>query len=199
MSSSRALIRHSRNLLRRPQFRQASTAEKASEAASSAKDSAQASVSKASEGLTRVQSSAGSSISNAASSASAALNRIGGRTGRAIKFVESLIPPTIHYTRVGLELARLMVQHQKMTPPSISTFQSFFQPVTNVLRNPRSITSAIPEGSGQQMLHQARNTNSTHLTDYAIILAQVLGFFTVGEMIGRFKLVGYHGEASHEH
>lgn len=48
------------------------------------------------------------------------------------------------------------------------------------------------------MLNQARNTNSTHLSTYAIIAGQVLGFFTVGEMIGRMKLVGYYGEPHHE-
>ena len=76
--------------------------------------------------------------------------------------------------------------------------QSFFQPVTNVIRNPRSITSAVPAGSGQQLLSQARNTNGEHMSSYAIILGQVLGFFTVGEMIGRMKLVGYYGAAHHE-
>jgi hypothetical protein len=29
--------------------------------------------------------------------------------------------------------------------------------------------------------------------------AEVLGFFTVGEMLGRFKIVGYKGDAGHEH
>jgi len=48
------------------------------------------------------------------------------------------------------------------------------------------------------MLNQARNTNSTHLSTYLIILGQVLGFFTVGEMIGRMKLVGYYGAPHHE-
>lgn len=68
-----------------------------------------------------------------------------------------------------------------------------------MVRNPRSITSAVPTGSGQQVLSQARNANGEQLTTYAVILAQVLGFFTVGEMIGRFKIVGYHGEPHHEH
>jgi len=49
------------------------------------------------------------------------------------------------------------------------------------------------------MLSSARNTNSRHLTDYAIIFGQLLGFFTIGEMIGRMKVVGYHGEPNHEH
>ena len=30
-----------------------------------------------------------------------------------------------------------------------------------------------------------------------VVTAEVLGFFTVGEMIGRFKLVGYRGDREH--
>ena len=135
MSSSRTIIRQSRNILRQNQYRQASsTTEKAGEAASKAKETVSTNVSKASEGLSKVQSSASSTITNAASSAQAALGRVGGRTGRLIRFVEcehkwllwyvtwtnhgtAMIPPTIYYSRVGLELGRLMAQHQKMTPP----------------------------------------------------------------------------------
>lgn len=68
-----------------------------------------------------------------------------------------------------------------------------------MMRNPSSISSAMPSGNGQQMLQQVRNVNGGSMTTYAIILAQILGFFTVGEMIGRLKVVGYHGEPPHEH
>ena len=30
-----------------------------------------------------------------------------------------------------------------------------------------------------------------------VIVAEVLGFFTVGEMLGRLKLVGYRGDREH--
>ncbi len=85
--TSRAVFRQSRFLLRRNNFRQASTA---SEAASKAQDSGKQAVSKASEGLSRVQSSAGSTISRVGSSAYSALGRVGGRTGRMISFVECM-------------------------------------------------------------------------------------------------------------
>jgi hypothetical protein len=93
--ATRALIRQSRFLLRRQNFRQASTTaetaakakDAAGEAASKAKDTASVVTSKASEGLSRVTSSAGSVVSGAASSAANALNSVGGRTGRAIAFV----------------------------------------------------------------------------------------------------------------
>ena len=35
------------------------------------------------------------------------------------------------------------------------------------------------------------------LTTAAVVSAEVLGFFCVGEMIGRFKIVGYRGGAHH--
>jgi hypothetical protein len=90
--ATRALIRQSRFLLRRQNFRQASTT---AETAAKAKDTASVVASKAPEGLSRVTSSAGAVVSGAASSAANALNSVGGRTGRAIAFVrdcESYFP-----------------------------------------------------------------------------------------------------------
>lgn len=49
------------------------------------------------------------------------------------------------------------------------------------------------------MLSQIRNMNRVQVASSAVILAEVLGFFTVGEMIGRFKLVGYRGEKEEHH
>ncbi|KIY02098.1 uncharacterized protein Z520_02236 [Fonsecaea multimorphosa CBS 102226] len=198
--TSRALLRQSKLLLRRTNFRQASTT---SEAASKAQESSKQAVSKASEGLSRVSSSAGSAISRVGSSAYSALSRVGGRTGRVISFVESLIPPTVYYSRVGWELARIMFKGQQMAPPSVAQFQSYFQPVINVFRNPASITSsassAVKAVNPDSVLGTIRNANSSQLTTFGIVFAQVLGFFTVGEMIGRMKIVGYHGEPHHEH
>lgn len=132
---SRAVFRHSRLLLRRNNLRQASTT---SEAGTKAKETASGTSSKASEGLSRVTSSAGNIVSGAASGARNALSKVGGRTGRLIAFVDcqyslllllatgfgvaanrfaALIPPTVYYARVGLELSKLIFQGQKMSPP----------------------------------------------------------------------------------
>jgi F-type H+-transporting ATPase subunit g len=198
--TARAVLRQSRLVLRRNNFRQASTA---SEAASKAQESGKQAVSKASEGLTRVQSSAGSAISRVGSSAYSALSRIGGRTGRLIAFVESLIPPTVYYSRVGLELARIVFKGQNMAPPPLSQFQSYFQPLINVFRNPRAIGSSVSSLASsvnpESFLSSVRNVNSRQLTTVGIVFAEALGFFTVGEMLGRLKVVGYHGEPHHEH
>jgi F-type H+-transporting ATPase subunit g len=51
------------------------------------------------------------------------------------------------------------------------------------------------------MLHRLRALSSQELGVVAVVSAELLGFFTVGEMLGRFKLVGYRGEpgAAHHH
>jgi F-type H+-transporting ATPase subunit g len=91
--TSRALIRQSKLVLRRNNFRQASTA---SEAAGKAQQTGQQAVSKASEGLSRVQSSASSAISKVGSATAGALGRVGGRTGRLISAVQCMIPEPLH-------------------------------------------------------------------------------------------------------
>jgi hypothetical protein len=98
--AARAILRQPRVLLRRNNFRQASTA---SEAASKAQDSGKQAVSKASEGLSRVQSSAGSAISRVGSSAYSALGKVGGRTGRLISFIECMLQ-TLELDCPGREL-----------------------------------------------------------------------------------------------
>src|ERR1700761_2257252 len=89
------------------------------------------------------------------------------------------------------------------TPSSMAQFQSYFQPITNVFRNPRSIMSSASSATNslnpEAVLSSVRNANRRQLTAAGIIFAEVLGFFTVGEMVGRMKIVGYHGEPHHEH
>lgn len=63
----------------------------------------------------------------------------------------------------------------------------------------RSVQNGSILNSPQNFLNQARNLNSAQLAAGGVVLAECIGFFTVGEMIGRFKLVGYHGEAGAHH
>ena len=50
-----------------------------------------------------------------------------------------------------------------------------------------------PEG----ILSRVRNMNGQQLASAGVIGAEVLGFFTVGQMLGRLKLVGYRGDVHH--
>ncbi|KAK5121329.1 hypothetical protein LTR85_005495 [Meristemomyces frigidus] len=189
----------------------------ASSGAAKAKEGASQAAGKAQQGLSRVTSSAGSTMSSAASRASAAVSGIGGRTGQAISFVQSLIPPTIYYARVGGELMKLMFQGRNMYPPNMQTVQSYLTPMQNALRNPsallnRSATQAgaavekTAESTAQTAMNnpetfltRLRNFDASTMTTVAVVTAEVIGFFSVGEMIGRFKVIGYRGDPHGEH
>ncbi|KAF7592275.1 ATP synthase subunit G atp20 [Aspergillus hancockii] len=190
--ATRAVLRQSQFLTRRTAVRYASntpeSAQKAGEAASSA-------ASKASEGLSRVTSTAGPALSNAAQGVGSALRKVGGRTGKVIAFVDSMIPPTVYYSKVGLELAKLVFRGQNMSPPNLATFQSYFQPLLNAFRSPATLKNA--GFSPSNIVARVRGASKTELALAGVTLAEVIGFFTVGEMIGRMNIVGYRGHAEH--
>lgn len=208
---SRAVVRQTRQLPGRTARRFESTSTKATEAAketaakvsSNASEAASSFQSKASEGLSRVTSSAGPAIAGVAKGVGSALGKIGGRTGRLIAFVERQIPPTIYYSRVGLELSKLVFKGQNMTPPPVSTFQAYFQKLIQTARNPSAIlqqASKTAEGSSSEgLLNRLRNINQAQLVAGGVVAAECLGFFTAGEMIGRMKLIGYRGDTGAHH
>ncbi|GAB7353974.1 hypothetical protein MBLNU459_g4571t1 [Dothideomycetes sp. NU459] len=194
----------SRMVLRAPQFgrmavRNASTtseaANVASKTASKAKDVAGSATSSAQEGLSKVTSSAGSAAGRVGSAASGAISSITGRTGRLIGFVQSLVPPTVYYSKVGLELGKLIAHGQKMSPPTTSTFQTYGQNLLNAIRNPSAAGSSNPF----QAISKLRSMDSQQLATVGVVTAEVIGFFTVGEILGRFKVIGYRSSAPAHH
>lgn len=119
------------------------TASTAKDATAKATSAAAEYAGKAQEGLSRVTSSAGPAIVNAAKGAAGALSKVGGRTGRLIAFVERMllsissicqvsmplgantfsktgqVPYVLYYSRVGLELGKIVFRGRHMTPPYV--------------------------------------------------------------------------------
>lgn len=75
----------------------------------------------------------------------------------------------------------------------MATFQTTYQNIIKSIQNRTFIQSS------QNLVQQVRNIGPAQLAAGGVVAAEVLGFFTVGEMIGRFKLVGYRGETSSHH
>ena len=83
---------------------------------------------------------------------------------------------------------------------NLQTFQSYAQPLINVVRHPASVftqTTASSAATPEGILSRIRSMDRRQWASAGVIGAEVLGFFTVGEMIGRFKLVGYRGDVHH--
>jgi F-type H+-transporting ATPase subunit g len=112
-----------------------------------------------------------------------------------------MIPQVTYYSRVGLELGKIIYESRKMSPPSLATFQSYWQPLINAVRRPSTAltgNSAIVEAMKPSVaLGRLRSLNREQLTSAGIVAAEVIGFFTVGEMIGRMKIVGYRSIDHH--
>lgn len=83
---------------------------------------------------------------------------------------------------------------------SIQTIQGYLQPALNALRNPSQLANSMNPNT---ILAQIRGASSAQYWSAGVIAAEVLGFFSVGEIIGRFKVVGYrekgHGGDSEAH
>lgn len=202
LAASRAVLRQSTFSVRRAGLRNASTT---SEAAGAVKDKAAQVSSKASEGLSKVTSSAGEAASSVAASANNAANATTGRVGKMVGFVQGIIPTATYYSKVGLELGKLIAHQRAMAPPSVQTMQNYMQPVLNALKNPSSLMNrAASEASSAAQqpanyLAQVRNLSREQWLSAGVVAAEVIGFFSVGEIIGRFKLVGYRAKEDAHH
>jgi len=89
----------------------------------------------------------------------------------------------------------------------MQTVQTYIQPITKSLQNPQALlqrtapaaekTAETAINNPQSFLERLRNFDSATLQQVGIVSAEVLGFFTIGEMIGRFKIIGYRSSAPH--
>lgn len=186
-------------MLRSPALRvaarrfESTTAQKAADNAKKAAESAKQAASRAQEGLSRVTSTAGPAIAGYAKGMASTLGKVGGRTGKVIGFIERQVPFVVYYSKVGLEIGKFVFQNQKMSPPNMATFQTTYQNLIKSIQNRTFIQSS------QNLVQQVKNIGPAQLAAGGVVAAEVLGFFTVGEIIGRFKLVGYRGEVSSHH
>lgn len=80
-----------------------------------------------------------------------------------------------------------------ISPSNLATFQSYFQPF---ISNPAALKT-LPSPS--TILASIRNASPKQLAFAGVTAAEVIGFFTVGEMIGRMNIIGYRGEPAHAH
>lgn len=153
------------------------------------------------QGLSKITSAAGPAAQGLATS----LSKVGGRTGKVIAFAEKQLPHVIYYSKVALELGKIVFRGQKMSPPSVETFQSYWQKALKSIQSPSALiqtasqTASKVSGQPSSIIQQARNVDRAKLVAGGVVAAECLGFFTVGEMIGRFKIVGYHGGSGAAH
>ena len=81
----------------------------------------------------------------------------------------------------------------------MSAVQSYAQQLRQTMRNPQTLiraTSRLGLLDYSTMMTRIRNVDRQQLIDAGVVGAELIGFFTVGQMIGRMKIVGYHSDKS---
>ncbi|KAI3340668.1 GroES-like protein [Ustulina deusta] len=187
----------SRIAARRFESTSAKAAESAKEGASKAAASASEYASKAQESASKAASKAAASASEYASKAQEGLSKVSAAAGPAIA---EQAPTVVYYSKVGAEVAKIVFRGQKMSPPPLESFQTYFQTYfQNIWKNPSSLLQTASQTATKFAQEPASVVSRTQLAAAGVVAAECLGFFTVGEMIGRFKLIGYRGETPSAH
>ncbi|KAH8152624.1 uncharacterized protein LAJ45_03465 [Morchella importuna] len=198
------------SLVRSPAVRQLTArrfASTGSETAAKATSEASAKAQEASKKAQDAVKVAAGKLGAAASGVGNSLMKVGGRTGKLIHTISAMIPPAQYYGRVGLELSKLVFHGQKMAPPKLETFRTTFSPVINTLKGLRTAPSATISNMSSQtaslnmspryLLERLQSISRAQVLAGGVLAAEVIGFFTIGEIIGRRKLIGYRGAEQH--
>ncbi|KAK6350317.1 hypothetical protein TWF696_006548 [Orbilia brochopaga] len=135
------------------------------------------------------------------------INKAPASSNKLIGAVQSYIPHVVYYSKVAAELGKHIYRGRQMSPPSLEAFQTFYRPYVGPLLNPanwwgqiksiRPSISKLPDP--ETAWNRAQKISREELTNYAIVAAECVGFFTVGTMIGRRKIVGYRGGVREHH
>lgn len=92
-------------------------------------------------------------------------------------------------------------------PRTVQQLQSYATPVQNALKNPSSVISSVSSTANsaaqtaannpQSLMTRLRNLDHNTMMSVGVVTAETLGFFSIGTMLGRMKIVGYRSDAPH--
>ncbi|MCJ1391872.1 ATP synthase subunit G atp20 [Xylographa bjoerkii] len=117
-------------------------------------------------------------------------------TSVCFPFLRSHILATV----IICDLHLLLYTTNDLVRSDVAAFQSYLNPILHAVRNPSSLMSGTPSSSAftpEAILSRIRNMDRAQFVSAGVLTAEVLGFFTVGEMVGRLKVVGYNGDVHH--
>ncbi|KAF3902949.1 hypothetical protein ABW20_dc0101180 [Dactylellina cionopaga] len=208
----RPLARRHHQIIRSA-FRRYATESAPKSAAESAASSASTAAAKAQETASNVAAKAQEIFNKGVAAAGPMAAKLGESINKAptsggiVGTIQGAIPHVVYYSKVAAELGKHIYRGQKMNPPSLDSLQNFYRPYVGPLLNPsswwghiksiRPRISALPDP--ETAMHSIQAVPKKELAQYAVLAAECLGFFTVGTMIGRRKIVGYRGGVVEHH
>lgn len=101
--------------------------------------------------------------------------------------VNTLTEKSIYYSKVALELSKAVYKKEGLAPPSIAEFEKVYQCALNqaklLAKDPKVVTETI--------VKNAQGFSKDETIRYICYFIQIVGFFSLGEIIGRRHIVGY--------
>ena len=101
--------------------------------------------------------------------------------------VQNLADKSVYYSKVALELSKAVYTKEGLAPPTIAEFTKVFECAQNqaklVAKDPKAFLDVIAKN--------AQGFNKDEIIRYFCYFIQVVGFFSLGEIIGRRNVVGY--------
>ncbi|ODV62157.1 F1F0 ATP synthase subunit g [Ascoidea rubescens DSM 1968] len=98
---------------------------------------------------------------------------------------------SIYWGKVTIELAKQIYIKENLAPPTTETFKKvyidLYKQLLKAIENPSQILSSL----------KSIELSKQNVQTYGSYFVQLLGLFSLGEVIGRRKLVGYKHYPSH--
>lgn len=117
------------------------------------------------------------------------LGRVQSFTTGLITKTSALASKTVYYGKVGAELSKQVYLKEGLQPPSIGDFKKVYSSLYST-----ALHYAVKPKEVLSIFKGIQRNDALKFGAYGI---QLLGFYSVGEVIGRRKIVGYRNYSSH--
>ncbi|ODV67144.1 hypothetical protein HYPBUDRAFT_6436 [Hyphopichia burtonii NRRL Y-1933] len=123
---------------------------------------------------------------------SAVINKVSGFANSLVTKSTQFANSAVYWGKVGAEVGKVVYKQEGLAPPTQQQFQQVYQNALKFIQSPQQQKEFIAKASQFQPTRQCA-------VKAGVYGAHLLGFFSVGEIIGRRSIFGYPSVGHAEH
>ncbi|CAI8498587.1 unnamed protein product [Pichia kudriavzevii] len=104
--------------------------------------------------------------------------------------LQTLSEKSIYYAKVTAELSKIVYVKEGLAPPTVAEFTKVYECASKQAQ----LFAKDPKAVIELFIKNAKGFNKDEILRYLAYFIQILGFFSLGEIIGRRNVVGYASE-----